>query len=136
MDPTNPPRFMEEDNTNSSSPHPSSPSPLLLHQELSKLSLEGDKSGLVAYGGGWMVPQTSARAAPYILVNPVSPHMTAPQYLPCIAAYDTGPLGEQPKPGMAGGVQGSVMTGVQSMQPPVPQPLPPTIQVQNFFVLF
>ncbi len=33
FDPSNPPRFMEEDPcTTSSSPHPSTPSPLLLHQ--------------------------------------------------------------------------------------------------------
>ena len=90
FDPGNPPRFAGEEHATPSPHHSttslhhsstslqSSPSPLMIHQELSKLSLEGGESPMV-YGGGWVVQPP--RPTPYILVNPVSP---LPQYLPYV----------------------------------------------------
>ena len=102
FDPGNPPRFAGEEHAAgpaipaaTPSPHhstaslQSSSSPLLVHQELSKLSLDGSDTASMVYGGGWVVQQPP-RPAPYILVNPVSP---LPQYLPYVyPAFQVGSL--------------------------------------------
>jgi len=74
FDPGHPPRFAHEESP--------APSPLHLHQELGKMSLEEKPTtATVVYPGGWMVPHQPPRPQPqpYILVNPVS---SLPQYLP------------------------------------------------------
>jgi len=130
FDPGNPPRFAGEEHATPSPHHSttslhhsstslqSSPSPLMIHQELSKLSLEGGESPMV-YGGGWVVQPP--RPTPYILVNPVSP---LPQYLPYVyPAFQDGSASD-----MSGAPQ-SVPVGLphQAVPHQAPNQAPPAV---------
>merc|ERR1719374_498249 len=85
----------------------------MIHQELSKLSLEGGGESPMVYGGGWVVQPP--RPTPYILVNPVSP---LPQYLPYVyPAFQDGSASE-----ISGAAAPSVPQALP--QQPVPQVLP------------